>query len=291
MNMVQDLMTWLTQSISGTLVVEIIIIAVAAWLLGLVLGWLMPRLFVGRARRNLSTARRKTLFQLIGGATHALVYMIAILMILSLFFPGGNVLTALGLISAGVAFAARPFFSDIITGIALLFDDHYSVGEKVQLLDVSGYIEDVQLRNTYIRGDGGELLIVPNGEVRLIRNFSRSAFSLASVQVMVPREQVAATLSILRKVAAAVYADRDDIVEEPLVLSESGLLSTETLLTVKVKAAYGNGAKVRTHLITRIHKALGEQNIIAVPEPTPERATVPINTADIRAALRKKGDL
>jgi len=291
MNIVQDLVTGLSQSISGTLIAEIVLIGVAAWLLGQVLSWLMPRLLVGRARRNLSAARRETLFKLIGGATHAVVYVIAILMILSLFFPGGNVLTALGLISAGVAFAARPFFSDLITGIALLFDDHYSVGEKVQLLDVIGYIEDVQLRNTYIRGDGGELLIVPNGEVRIIRNFSRSAFSLASVQVMVPREQVAVTLSILRKVAAQVYAESDDIVEEPQVLSESGLLSTETLLTVKVKAEYGHGAKVRTHLITRIHKALGEQNIIAVPQPTPERATVPINTAEVRATLRKKGEI
>jgi small conductance mechanosensitive channel len=287
----QDLVTNFTQSISGVLIAQIVLIAVAAWLLGQVLSWLMPRLFVGRARRNLSAARRETLFKLIGGATHAVVYIIAILMILSLFFPGGNVLTALGLISAGVAFAARPFFSDVITGIALLFDDHYSVGEKVQLLDVSGYIEDVQLRNTYIRGDGGELLIVPNGEVRLIRNFSRSAFSLASVQVTVPREQVATTLSVLRKVAAQFYAESDNIVEEPLVLSESGLLSTETLLTVKVKAEYGHGAKVRTHLITRIHKALGEQSIIATPEPTPDRPTVPINTAEVKAALRKKGDL
>jgi small conductance mechanosensitive channel len=291
MNIWQDLMTNFTQSISSVLVVQIVLIAVAAWLLGQALSWLMPRLFVGRARRNLSAARRETLFKLIGGATHAVVYIIAVLMILSLFFPGGNVLTALGLISAGVAFAARPFFSDVITGIALLFDDHYSVGEKVQLLDVIGYIEDVQLRNTYIRGDGGELLIVPNGEVRLIRNFSRSAFSLASVQVMVPREQVAATLAILRKVAAQFYAESHDIVEEPLVLSESGLLSTETLLTVKVKAEYGHGAKVRTHLITRIHRALGEQNIIATPEPTPERPTVPINTAEVKAALRKKGDV
>lgn len=287
----QSILDSLTQWFSSSNLAQMLAIALGAWLLGQVLSWLLPRLLVGRARRNLSAARRETLFRLIAGATHAIVYIIAILMMLSLFFPGGNVLTALGLISAGVAFAARPFFSDIISGIALLFDDHYSVGEKVQLLDVSGYIEDVQLRNTYIRGDGGELLIVPNGEVRIIRNFSRSAFSLASVQVMVPREQVAATLSILRKVAAQLYAESDDIVEEPFVLSESGLLSTETLLTVKVKAEYGHGAKVRTNLITRIHKALGEQNIIAVPQPTPDRATVPINTAEIRAALRKKGEV
>jgi small conductance mechanosensitive channel len=287
----QSIWDSLTQWFGASTLAQLLLIAVVAWLLGQVLSWLMPRLLVGRARRNLSAARRETLFQLIAGATHAVVYGLAILMMLSLFFPGGNVLTALGLISAGVAFAARPFFSDVISGIALLFDDHYSVGEKVQLLDVSGYIEDVQLRNTYIRGDGGELLIVPNGEVRIIRNFSRSAFSLASVQVMVPREQVATTLSILRKVAAQFYAESHDMVEEPLVLSESGLLSTETLLTVKVKAEYGRGAKVRTHLITRIHKALGEQNIIATPQPTPDRATVPVNTAEVKAALRKKGDL
>ncbi|HZY42639.1 MAG TPA: mechanosensitive ion channel domain-containing protein [Anaerolineae bacterium] len=255
-----------------------------AWLLSLVLGWLMPRLIVGQARRE-------TLSNLISGTTRLTVYLIALIMILALFFPGSSVLTALGLFSAGLGFAARPLFSDIIGGIALIFDDHFSVGEKVQLLDVTGYIEEVRLRNTYIRGDGGELLIVPNGEVRVIRNFSRSAFSLASVQVSVPREQVAICLAMLRKVAAQLYAERDDIVEEPLVLSESGLLSTKTLLTVKVKAEYGHGAKVRTHLITRVHKALGEQGIIAVTQPTPERPTVPINTAEIRASLRKKGDL
>ncbi len=289
MNILQDLDNALSQSISGTVLAEIAIILIAGWLLSQILGWLMPRLLVGRARRNLSAARRETLFKLIAGATHAFVYLVAILMILSLFFPGGNVLTALGLISAGVAFAARPFFSDIITGVALLFDDHYSVGEKVQLLDVSGYIEDVRLRNTYIRGDGGELLIVPNGEVRLIRNFSRSSFSLASVQVSVTREQVPSCLTLLRNVAAQAYAERDDIIEEPQVLSESGLLSTETLLTLKVKAAFGEGAKVRTHLLARIHQALSEQSISAVARPTPEQPTVPLSMAEIKAAMAKKG--
>lgn len=288
MNILQDLANIASQSISGTLLLEIAIILITGWLLGSVLGWLMPRLLVGRARRNLNAARRETLSNLIAGATRAIVYVIAILMILSLFFPGSSVLTALGLISAGVAFAARPFFSDVIAGIALLFDDHYAVGEKVQLLDVIGYIEDVQLRNTYIRGDGGELLIVPNGEVRIIRNFSRSSFSLASVQVNVPREQVPACLSMLRGIAAQAYAERDDIIEEPLVLSESGLLSTETLLTVKVKAAFGQGAKVRTHLIGRIQRALSEQGIVATPQPTPDRPTVPLSTAEIKTALSKK---
>lgn len=290
MTILQDLSSFISQSISGTVLAETAVILILGWLLSQILGWLLPRLLVGRARRNLSAARRETLFKLIAGATHACVYLVAILMILSLFFPGGNVLTALGLISAGVAFAARPFFSDIITGIALLFDDHYSVGEKVQLLDVSGYIEDVRLRNTYIRGDGGELLIVPNGEVRIIRNFSRSSFSLASVQVNVSRDQVPSCLTLLRNVAAQAYAERDDIIEEPQVLSESGLLSTETLLTLKVKAAFGEGAKVRTHLIGRIHKALSDQSISAVAQPTPDRPTVPLNMAEIKAALAKKSN-
>lgn len=287
----QDLLAELVQSFDATNLDDILIIAVGGWLLGAVLGWLMPRLIVGRSSRKLSAARRQTLMHLIAGTARVVVYVIAIILILSLFFPGSSVLTALGLISAGVAFAARPYFSDIIGGIALLFDDHYSVGEKVQLLDVSGYIEDVQLRYTYIRADSGELLIVPNGEVRVIRNFSRSSFSLASVQVSVPREQVAVALRALRRVATQLYAERDDIIEEPMVLSESGLLSSETMLTVKVKAAYGQGPKVRTHLITHIHRALGEQGIIAVPQAAPERATVPINTAEVQAALRKKNEL
>ena len=268
MTLLENLWTLIGQTFDLTAVLELLVIALAAWLSSLALGGLLPRLIVGQTRRNLSQARRDTLSNLISGTTRMTVYLIALVMILALFFPGSSVLTTLGLFSAGLGFAAKPFFSDIIGGVALIFDDHFSVGEKVQLLDVTGYIEEVRLRNTYIRGDGGELLIVPNGEVRIVRNFSRSAFSLASVQVSVPREQVASGLTMLRQVAAQLYAERHDIVEEPLVLSESGLLSTETLLTVKVKAEYGHGAKVRTHLITRVTKALGEQGIIAVPQPT-----------------------
>ena len=250
--------------------VKIAGILLLAWLVSWVLGRLLPPVVEKRRSTRWSEARRATLANLVTDVAQATVYIVAFVFILSLYFPGSSILTALGLFSAGLGLAARPFVSDVISGVTLLFDDHYTVGEKVQLFDVIGRVEEVQLRNTLIRADSGELYIVPNGEVRLVRNFSRSSFSLASVQVSVPREQVAACLPLLREVAAQVYAERDDVVEEPMVLSESGLLSSETLLTVKVKAEYGHGREVRTNLITRIHHALSTQGIIATPEATPE---------------------
>jgi moderate conductance mechanosensitive channel len=270
MDLWQDLINFFNRNVEFPNVVKVIVPMIFAWITGWLLSRVIPPLVVNQRATHWSPERRRTLTSLIAGTVRTIVYVIVFIFILTLYFPGDSVLTAVGLISAGLGLAARPYISDVISGMSLLFDNYYIVGERVQLTEVIGHVEQVNLRNTYVRADSGELFIIPNGEIRVIRNFTRSAFSLASVQVSVPREQVSACLPVLREAAAQLYTERDDVIEEPLVFSESGLLSTETLLTVKVKARYRHGALVRTMLLTRIHHALGTVGIIAVPHEVPD---------------------
>jgi hypothetical protein len=135
--------------------------------------------------RNLSEQRATTLRLLVSSLLHWVAGIVASLLILGMFVPISALLTALGLFSAAISLSAMNYVKDFFGGVVLLFEDEFAVGDKVQLGDqqVSGVVERVTLRATTIRGEAGDLWIVPNGEVRTIRNFTRGAFSPASLRL------------------------------------------------------------------------------------------------------------
>ena len=87
----------------------------------------------------------------------------------------------MGLFSAGFGLGARPMVSDFLSGIGFMFEDTFDVSEKIEIPglpggSVMGLVEAVHLRTTVIRAMSGEPYIVPNGEIRVVRNFSRGDF-------------------------------------------------------------------------------------------------------------------
>jgi len=231
-----------------------------------VLAWLIWRIEISRlmiAHRRFSERRQTTLHYLISSLLNALAVLVTLLLILGMFVQPSALITALGLLSAGIGFAARPFISDFLGGIVLLFEDQFALGDKVEIGDrnVSGVVEHVSLRTTHIRGDTGELWIVPNGDVRTIRNFTRGSFSPANIRLTVPTVSLDETLALL----ADLIADPGPhVIEPPEIISEEGEIGETTVLLLKVKARHGSGPQVRRELLARLQAALTEHDIIAV---------------------------
>jgi small conductance mechanosensitive channel len=236
------------------------------------LAWLIWRIGVSR-RRLFSERRRTTLRYLIGSLMNGLAVLVTIVIVLAMFIQPGSLVTALGLFSAGISFAARPFISDFLGGIVLLFEDQFALGDKVEIGDrnVIGVVERVSLRTTYIRGESGELWIVPNGDVRTIRNFTRGSFSPANIRLTVPTARLEETLALL----AELIADPGpDVLEPPEIISEAGEIGETTVLMLKVKARHGSGPLVRRRLLARLQAALTEHGIIAAPHEHDTPGTV-----------------
>jgi small conductance mechanosensitive channel len=106
------------------------------------------------------------------------------------------------------------------------------------------------------------LWIVPNGDVRTIRNFTRGSFSPANIRLTVPTARLDETLALL----AALIADPGpDVLEPPEIISEEGEIGETTVLMLKVKARHGSGPLVRRRLLARLQAALTEHGIIAAP--------------------------
>jgi moderate conductance mechanosensitive channel len=247
-----------------------------ATLVARVLAWLIWRIGVSRpARRQrpFSERRRTTLRYLIGSLMNGLAVLVTIVIVLAMFIQPGSLVTALGLFSAGISFAARPFISDFLGGIVLLFEDQFALGDKVEIGDrnVIGVVERVSLRTTYIRGESGELWIVPNGDVRTIRNFTRGSFSPANIRLTVPTARLEEALALL----AELIADPGpDVLEPPEIISEAGEIGETTMLMLKVKARHGSGPLVRRRLLARLQTALTEHGIIAAPHEHDTTAAV-----------------
>jgi len=116
--------------------------------------------------------RQETLQGLIASTITVVVFAAATLASVGQFVDATTLVWMVGLFSAAFGLGARPLISDVLAGINLIFEDAFAVGEKVEVLGVEGVIEEVNLRTTWLRAPTGELYIVPNGEVRVVRNFS-----------------------------------------------------------------------------------------------------------------------
>lgn len=82
-------------------------------------------------------------------------------------------LASAGVIGIVVGIGARALIEDLINGLFLLTQNLISIGDYVKLDDAEGNIEQIGLRTITIRGDSGELYIIPNGQVKKLINFSR----------------------------------------------------------------------------------------------------------------------
>jgi len=215
----------------------------------------------GPRNRQLRPERQSTLQGLIGNAIGAVAIITATLVSIAQFVRLDTVVWMVGLFSAAFGLGARPLISDMLTGIGLIFEDTFAVGEKVSILDVEGVVEAVNLRTTWIRASTGELYTVPNGEIRIVRNYSRGRFSTVSVKLKIQASDLGRTVPFLTDLAREAVVLLPNLLEPWQVLSESGVMGQQTELTLLAKARFGRAAEMRPHLLTLVQERLSDAGI------------------------------
>jgi moderate conductance mechanosensitive channel len=103
------------------------------------------------------------------------VVLIALVMILGeLNLDIGPALAGLGVVGIAVGFGAQSLVRDYFNGALILIENQFSVGDVVTIADVSGVVEDLSLRRTTLRDLSGVVHTVPNGEIRVASNSTRT---------------------------------------------------------------------------------------------------------------------
>ncbi|MFO7537121.1 MAG: mechanosensitive ion channel [Chloroflexota bacterium] len=211
--------------------------------------------------RQLREERRRTIRSLFASIITFVVFTVAVLFSLSLFIDGATLVWMVGLFSAAFGLGARPLISDFLTGVSFLLEDQFDVGDKVEILEVVGVVEQVNLRTMWLRAPTGELYIVPNGEVRVVRNFSRGHFSNASVTLKLATGDLNRAIAILEELGHEAIHLLPTLLEPWHVISETGTMGQQTELTLLAKAKYGQAGDMRPRLLALVQQRLAEAGI------------------------------
>lgn len=210
---------------------------------------------------NKKPERRATLNSLIASGIGMLAYIFAGIASVGLFVSTDTLVWMVGLFSAAFGLGARPLISDVLTGVGFIFEDTFSVGEKVEFLGIEGVVEAINLRTSLLRSPSGELFVIPNGEIRTIRNFSRGRFSTTNVHLKISSSDINQILSILDELGKEAVLVLPNLLEPWHIISEGGVMGQQTELTLLAKARFGMAATMRPKLLALIHERLAESGI------------------------------
>jgi small-conductance mechanosensitive channel len=119
--------------------------------------------------------RTRTTGMVLSSTLNAIIWVLAIAMVLGEFgFNLGPIIASAGVIGVALGLGAQTLVRDILSGIFMLIEDQYGVGDKVDVLDVKGTVEKVGLRITTVRDESGTLWYLRNGEILKVGNLSQS---------------------------------------------------------------------------------------------------------------------
>ena len=120
-------------------------------------------------------AHLRMLIEVGRSVTAILVFILAGLMTLNIFGVDiGPLLAGAGLASLALSFGAQTLIKDFISGVLILIEGQFIVGNVISVGNVSGEVEHITLRATYLRDLEGKQHIVPNGEIRIMSNLTNS---------------------------------------------------------------------------------------------------------------------
>ncbi|MEW2548215.1 mechanosensitive ion channel family protein [Streptomyces sp. NPDC047002] len=236
-------------------------------------GTALGGLLVNAERRR---QRSEAIGSVLRSVTSFLILGTAALMVLGAL----NINLAPLLASAGVAgvalgFGARNLVTDFLSGVFMILEDQYGVGDTIDAGVASGEVIEVGLRVTKLRGEGGEIWYVRNGEVKRIGNLSQG-WATAGVDVAVrPSEDLDRVKSVI--LATAEQLAKEEPWAERLwgpieVLGLDSVQLDSMVISVSAKTMPGKSFGVERELRWRIKRAFDAAGIRLVGGTAPAAA-------------------
>jgi moderate conductance mechanosensitive channel len=216
--------------------------------------------------------RAKTLGGLLKSISSGIIIAIVVTMMLSAVGLNiGPILASAGIVGVALGFGSQTLVKDFLSGIFLIFEDQYGVGDVVDLGDgLSGTVEAVSLRVTRVRDTNGTVWYARNGELLRVGNMSQNwARTVLDVQVSA-RENLVHVRDVLQDVINDIWQEDDFdgvIIEEPEIWGIEAITPDAITLRVTLKTAPMEQWRVARVLRERI-KARFDHEGIQAPYPT-----------------------
>ncbi|MEV7562890.1 mechanosensitive ion channel family protein [Streptomyces sp. NPDC089795] len=188
----------------------------------------------------------------------------ALMVLAALKIDLAPLLASAGVAGVAIGFGARNLVTDFLSGVFMIMEDQYGVGDKIDAGVASGEVIEVGLRVTKLRGDNGEIWYVRNGEIKRIGNLSQG-WATAGVDVQVkPSENLSRIREVVKEVADAMAKESpwDERLWGPVeVLGLDEVLLASMTVKVSAKTMPGQQFAVERELRWRIKEAFDAAGI------------------------------
>lgn len=260
--------------------VNITIILVAAWILrrfsskilaGFLKHTIRSDMFPTKGARE---KRLKTLTSMANAVTQVGISIVAVILILGEINPNyANVLFAsAGLLTVAVGFGAKDLINDFVTGVFIISEGQYRVGDAVEIAGVSGVVEAVTVRTTVLRDLDGNVHYVPNGDITVATNktlgFSRINENIA----FDPKTDIDRVTHVINHVGEEMAANpefKNKIKEAPRVAQVVGYGPTGLIIKVTATTGESDKPSIKSNMYQQLHKAFAKNDIKVALQPVP----------------------
>jgi small conductance mechanosensitive channel len=171
--------------------------------------------------------RAATMGSVLGSITTGVIASIALIMIIAeLGVSIAPLIASAGIVGVALGFGAQSLVKDFLSGIFMILEDQYGVGDVIDAGDASGVVEAVGLRVTRLRDVAGVVWYLRNGEIVRVGNMSQG-WARAVLDIGVAyHEDVERVRGIILETAQDLYADEDYV---DLVMDEPEVWGVEAL--------------------------------------------------------------
>lgn len=211
--------------------------------------------------------RQNTLSQLFNTLWRILVITGGTLALFAILFPGVSLaplFASAGIVGIALGFGAQSLVQDFISGLFIISENQYRVGDVIDIEGFGGTVERVGARSTVIRDVDGNVHYFPNGMVQHVIN-KTMGYSMARFFIGVhPSSDLDQVIDIINKIGEKLATEekwKNKIIEAPAFVSVNAFTSTEVSLLVTGKTQPSDQWSVVSEMRRRLFREFEKNKI------------------------------
>lgn len=211
---------------------------------------------------NKNTNKRKdTIISLVN---NLLKYLIGIFVVLSILNVYGvntkSILASLGIVAVVIGLAFQDIVKDLLSGISIIFDNQYTIGDTIEVNGFIGQVIDLGLKTTKIRSASGEVKILSNSLITEVTNYSLEDATLfidINVGYDTNLTKLENILSDIKEQAKKIQGTKGEI----QLLGLDKLDSSSLVYKISIKCEFSSKVTIKRKLLRLIKEELDKNNI------------------------------
>jgi len=210
--------------------------------------------------------RLKTLDSLVATVVKVVVWVVVSIMIINeLGINTGPLIASAGVIGIALGFGAQTLIKDFTSGLFIIAENQYRVGDVIEINDISGVVEEITIRTTVLRDLDGHLHHIPNGSIDVTTNMTMDYAQLHENITVGADTDIDQLEHVINHVGQQLIAKpelKHLIVEPPMFVRITGFNDDGLVVKILGKTTPGDQWKVQGEFYKLLKKAFDKHGIV-----------------------------